>query len=40
VQARLDVAGTPVAWCEETIYEAVLLGNVQRPRVLRPSIPA
>jgi chorismate-pyruvate lyase len=23
VQARLDVAGTPVAWCEETIYEAV-----------------
>ena len=22
-QARLDVSGTPVAWCEETIYEAV-----------------
>jgi hypothetical protein len=24
VAARLDVAGTPVAWCEETIFEAVL----------------
>jgi chorismate-pyruvate lyase len=49
VQARLDVAGTPVAWCEETIYEAVLAGDgdgrrltAARPRshLVRPSIPA
>ena len=40
VQARLDVAGTPVAWCEETIYEAVFAENLRRPRLLRPSIPA
>jgi len=30
VQARLDVAGTPVAWCEETIYEAVFAWDGRR----------
>jgi chorismate-pyruvate lyase len=34
VQARLDVAGTPVAWCEETIYEAVFACD-GRPGVRR-----
>ena len=37
VQARLDVGGTPVAWCEETVYEAVfaLDGRPARRRPLR-----
>jgi hypothetical protein len=37
VQARLDVAGTPVAWCEETVVEAVFAwdGQPARPRPLR-----
>jgi chorismate-pyruvate lyase len=37
VQARLDVAGTPVGWCEETVYEAVLAqdGRPARRRPLR-----
>jgi chorismate-pyruvate lyase len=37
VQARLDVGGTPVAWCEEMIFEAVFLdgGRRARPRRLR-----
>ena len=37
VQARLDVGGTPVAWCEETIFEAVFAdgGRPARPRRLR-----
>jgi chorismate-pyruvate lyase len=35
VQARLDVAGTPVAWCEETIVEAVFAWDGQ-PARLRP----
>jgi len=30
VAARLDVGGTPVAWCEETILEAVLAGYGRR----------
>ena len=30
VQARLDVAGTPVAWCEETVYQAVFGGDGAR----------
>ena len=30
VHARLDVAGTPVAWCEETIYEAVFARDAGR----------
>lgn len=30
VQARLDVAGTPVAWCEETILEAVFAQDGRR----------
>ena len=34
VQARLDVAGTPVAWCEETIYEAAFAGD-GRQRICR-----
>ena len=32
VAARLDVAGTPVAWCEETIFEAVLADGRSRDR--------
>ena len=52
VHARLDVAGTPVAWCEETVHEAVFAwdarprrGTPQRsaqpgPHPVRPSIPA
>jgi hypothetical protein len=32
VHARLDVAGTPVAWCEETIYEAVFALDGAVPR--------
>ena len=37
VQARLDVGGTPVAWCEETVYEAVFArdGRPARRRPLR-----
>jgi hypothetical protein len=35
VQARLDVGGTPVAWCEETVYEAVFAQN-GRPARRRP----
>jgi len=37
VQARLDVGGTPVAWCEETVYEAVFVqdGRPARRRPLR-----
>jgi chorismate-pyruvate lyase len=37
VQARFDVDGTPVAWCEETIFEAVFAdsGRPARPRRLR-----
>lgn len=37
VQAQLDVGGTPVAWCEETIFEAVFADGVRpaRPRRLR-----
>jgi len=37
VQARLDVGGTPVAWCEETIFEAVFADGQRpaRPRRLR-----
>ncbi len=37
VQARLDVGGTPVAWCEETILEAVFAqdGRPARRRPLR-----
>ena len=37
VQARIDVGGTPVAWCEETIFEAVFAdgGRPARPRRLR-----
>jgi hypothetical protein len=30
VQARLDVAGTPVAWCDETIYEAIFAWDGSR----------
>ena len=35
VQARLDVGSTPVAWCEETILEAVFASD-QRPARRRP----
>ena len=35
VQARLDVDGTPVAWCEETVYEAVFAQD-RRPARRRP----
>ena len=37
VQARLDVGGTPVAWCEETVYEAAFAqdGRPARRRPLR-----
>ena len=35
VQARLDVGGTPVAWCEETIFEAVFAQDRGRPAVVR-----
>lgn len=37
VQARLDVGGTPVAWCDETIFEAVFAhdGRAVRRRPLR-----
>jgi hypothetical protein len=37
LQARLDVGGTPVAWCEETVYEAVFVqdGRPARRRPLR-----
>lgn len=37
VQARLDVGGTPVAWCEETVVEAVFAwdGLPARHRVAR-----
>ena len=35
VQARLDVGSTPVAWCEETIFEAVF-APAQRPARRRP----
>ena len=37
VQARLDVGGTPVAWCEEIVYEAVFAqdGRPARRRPLR-----
>lgn len=35
VQARLDVGGTPVAWCEETVYEAVFAQD-RRPARRRP----
>jgi hypothetical protein len=37
VQARLDVGGTPVAWCDETIFEAVFAhdGRSARRRPLR-----
>ena len=34
VEARLDVGGTPVAWCAETIYEAVFAHDGRRTRVL------
>ena len=37
VQARLDVAGTPVAWCEETIYEAVFAWDGRRRAGMRPA---
>ena len=47
VQARLDVGGTPVAWCEETIYEAVFAwdrsvfaGSVIGARPARTRVPA
>jgi len=47
VQARLDVAGSPVAWCEETVHEAVfgwdsgrLVGTVLGHRSSRPRIAA
>jgi chorismate-pyruvate lyase len=35
--ARLDVDGTPVAWCEETVFEAVFVdgGRPAPPRRLR-----
>ena len=35
VQARLDVDGTPLAWCEETVYEAVFALD-RRPARRRP----
>jgi chorismate-pyruvate lyase len=37
VQARIDVGGTPVAWCEETVYEAVFAqdGRSARRRPIR-----
>ena len=35
VQSRLDVGGTPVAWCEETVYEAVFAQD-RRPARRRP----
>jgi chorismate-pyruvate lyase len=35
VEARLDVGGTPVAWCEETLLEAVFAHDA-RPVRLRP----
>ena len=35
VQARLDVGGTPVAWCEETVFEAVFALD-RRPARRRP----
>jgi chorismate-pyruvate lyase len=38
VSARLDVAGTPVAWCEETILEAVLTGSGRRAPLHRPEV--
>jgi hypothetical protein len=28
VQARLDVGGTPIAWCEETVYDAVFVQDL------------
>ena len=30
VQARIDVAGTPVAWCEEAVLESVFAGDAPR----------
>jgi chorismate-pyruvate lyase len=35
VEARLDVGGTPVAWCEETLFQAVFAHDA-RPIRLRP----
>jgi chorismate-pyruvate lyase len=35
VVARLDVAGTPVAWCEETVFEAVFADGWRDLRPLR-----
>jgi len=32
VQARLDVGGTPVAWCDETIFEAVFANDGRTAR--------
>jgi chorismate-pyruvate lyase len=32
VQARLDVGGTPVAWCDETIFEAVFTHDERSAR--------
>jgi chorismate-pyruvate lyase len=32
VQARLDVGGTPVAWCDETVFEAVFTHDERSAR--------
>jgi hypothetical protein len=45
VQSRFDVAGTPVAWSEETIYEAVFAWDDRRAdraplRLSRSPVPA
>ena len=40
VSARLDVGGTPVAWCEETILEAVFTDGGRRAPLHRVRVAA
>lgn len=38
VHARLDVAGTPVAWCEETIFAAIFSRDTRVLRSVRTPV--